>query len=240
MDRERKIIDMSPFIQDNRHPSIREVEAYWQGLRAGRLVPHRSEVDPRGIERSLEYAFILERIAPGLARLRIAGSHLSDLMGMEVRGMPLTAFFTPEARNRVADCLEQVFDGPATAELTLTAERGIGKPAIDARMILLPMKSDLGDLSRALGCLSTQGVIGRAPRRFEVVSEKVGLLAPAAPPEHYAEDEGNDEPARDETRHRASGMAEDQRGFDPETGGDHPRERPSTAPYLRLIKTDEP
>ncbi len=168
MDNIRNIIDMSPFIQDHRYPAIREVEGYWQGLRGGRLVPRRSEIDPRGIERALEFAFIIERIAPGIARLRIAGSHLSDLMGMEVRGMPLSAFFAPSARSEAGDLIEQVFRGPATAELTLSAERGIGKPAIDARMILLPMKSDLGDMSRALGCLSTHGAIGRSPRRFEI------------------------------------------------------------------------
>ncbi|MGH1425681.1 MAG: PAS domain-containing protein [Pseudooceanicola sp.] len=168
MDNIRNIIDMSPFIQDHRYPAIREVEGYWQGLRGGRLVPRRSEIDPRGIERALEFAFIIERIAPGIARLRIAGSHLSDLMGMEVRGMPLSSFFAPSARSEAGDLIEQVFRSPATAELTLSAERGIGKPAIDARMILLPMKSDLGDMSRALGCLSTHGAIGRSPRRFEI------------------------------------------------------------------------
>ena len=63
-----------------------------------RAVPMRSDVDPRGIERSLEHAFILERIAPQMARFRLAGMHLTDLMGMEVRGMPTTALFAPAAR----------------------------------------------------------------------------------------------------------------------------------------------
>lgn len=192
----RNIIDMSAFLQDNRHPAIREVEGYWQALRAGRLVPRRSEVDPRGIERALEFAFVLERIAPGLARLRIAGSHLGDLMGMEVRGMPLSAFFTPDGRAICGEVLEQVFDTPAVAELRLEAERGIGKPAIDARMLLLPLKSDLGDITRALGVLSTQGETGRAPRRFDVVGQRVTKLLtdtapapkiPAAPVPGFAE-----------------------------------------------------
>lgn len=172
----RNIIDMSAFLQDNRHPAIREVEGYWQALRAGRLVPRRSEVDPRGIERALEFAFILERIAPGLARMRIAGSHLSELMGMEVRGMPLSAFFTPDGRAICGEVLEQVFDTPAVAELKLEAERGMGKPAVEAKMLLLPLKSDLGDITRALGVLSTQGEIGRTPRRFDVMGQRISKL----------------------------------------------------------------
>ncbi|MWB77364.1 PAS domain-containing protein [Pseudooceanicola sp. 216_PA32_1] len=209
---------MSAFMSDHRHPSIREVEGYWQALRAGRLVPRRSEIDPRGIERSLEYAFILERIAPGIARLRIAGSHLSDLMGMEVRGMPISSFFTPAARNLASDVLEQVFDGPATAELSLSAERGVGKPAIDARMILLPMKSDLGDISRALGCLSTRGAIGRAPRRFVVEQSEVRPLIGAAV-----------EPRVEALR--VSDLAEDAARFEPAA--------PAAHPHLRLVHRSE-
>jgi hypothetical protein len=149
---------------------ISEVRDYWEALRRGRDLPYRSEIDPRGIERALEYAFVLERVAPQVARFRLAGLHLSDLMGMEVRGMPLTSFFTPKARQEVSDILQTVFSGPKTAELTLKAEPGFGKPEMQARMIILPLRSDLGDVSRALGCLMAEGPIGRAPRRFDLVN----------------------------------------------------------------------
>jgi hypothetical protein len=151
-----------------RFPAIAEVRASWEALRDGRAAPYRSEVDPRGIERSLEHAFVLERIAPQVARFRLAGMHLNDLMGMEVRGMPLTAFFTPDARPEVGRILETVLAGPHTAELTLCAETGFGRPAIEGRLLLLPLRSDLGDVSRALGCLVTEGPVGRTPRRFDL------------------------------------------------------------------------
>lgn len=157
-------------------PVINQVEAYWQGLRMGRIVPQRSEIDPRGIERALEYTFVLERIAPGLARFRLNGMHLNDLLGMEVRGMPFTSFFTPTARIMVTDTLEAVFDGPQVAELTLTAERGFGKPPMDAKVILLPLRSDLGEITRIIGCLVSMGPIGRAPRRFDVADVKMKTL----------------------------------------------------------------
>ncbi|MEO1238664.1 MAG: PAS domain-containing protein, partial [Pseudomonadota bacterium] len=32
-----------------RHPAIIQVEGYWESLRSDRLVPDRSEVDPRGL-----------------------------------------------------------------------------------------------------------------------------------------------------------------------------------------------
>ena len=63
-----KIVPISGYRRDMRFPCISEVQAYWEALRDGRQVPCRSEVDPRGIERALEYTFVLERIAPGVAR----------------------------------------------------------------------------------------------------------------------------------------------------------------------------
>lgn len=149
-------------------PAISEVKAYWEALRNGRKVPLRADIDPRGIERALEYAFVLERIAPQVARFRLAGMHLSDLMGMEVRGMPVTSFFTPATRLRAAEVIENVFRGPEIVEMSLNAETGFGKPAIEARLLILPLQSDLGDISRALGCLVAEGSIGRAPRRFDI------------------------------------------------------------------------
>lgn len=68
---------------------VADLRAYWDELRQGRAVPTRADVQPAGIGDGLDYAFILERIAPGAARFRLAGRHLVDLMGMEVRGMPL-------------------------------------------------------------------------------------------------------------------------------------------------------
>src|SRR5690606_2270391 len=117
---------------------VAEVAAYWEALRAGRVVPLRSDVDPRGIEQALENAFILERIAPQVARFRLCGSHLNDLMGMEARGMPLTTFFVPSARARVADLIENVFSGPHAVELDLTAETGLCRSPLAARMLIPP------------------------------------------------------------------------------------------------------
>lgn len=157
----------------------REVEAfrrYWSAMRKEGDVPRRSDIDPRGIEPLLAEAFVAERIAPGLARLRIAGNHLTDLMGMEVRGMPLSSFLLTDDRDQLADLLVDLFDAPATVDLRLTAEEGHGQAPLAGRMVLMPMRSDLGDISRCLGCLVTDGPLGRAPRRFAITSSKVSAV----------------------------------------------------------------
>jgi hypothetical protein len=202
-------------------PVVNEVRAYWEALRAGRQVPLRSEVDPRGIERALEHAFVLERIAPQVARFRLAGMHLNDLMGMEVRGMPLTAFFAPSGRDKVAQILEGVFKGPEMAELSIAGETGFGRPPIEGRLLILPLKSDLGDVSRALGCLVTSGQIGRRPRRFEMAEARITRIEAGRPLE---------------AANRLTalpGMAEARAEFEPA-----PRSAKNRG-HLRLVKSDE-
>ena len=225
---EANVVSLTRARMDMRFPVITEVHAYWEALRNGRPLPMRSEVDPRGIERALENAFVLERIAPGMARFRLAGMHLNDLMGMEVRGMPLTAFFTPKAREDMTRVLEAVFSGPEIVELTLTAELGIGKPAIEGKLLILPLRSDLGDVTRALGCFATIGAVGRSPRRFEIVSVKTtrirGVDAPAAAPAA----------AKSQRTAERGGFHEASAVFVAAPGPEKGKR-----PALRLVKTDE-
>lgn len=186
---------------------IRDMRGYWNGIRKGRAVPARSDVDPRAIARMLDFAFILERIAPGAARMRLAGRHLIDLMGMEVRGMPICAFLNAGSRGRFSDVLETVFKAPQIAEVMLHSKSGYARPEMGARMLLLPLRSDFGDVTRALGCLIADGEIGAAPRRFDLVRDAVfpiidgGTILPPSPStigfaEHAPSFERSPAPAR--------------------------------------------
>ncbi|MEO8241052.1 MAG: PAS domain-containing protein [bacterium] len=151
-----------------RFAMLAEVRAYWEGLRDGGNLPQRDQIDPRGIAGALENTFLLERVAPGIGRFRLAGMQLHDLMGMDVRGMPLTALIEPGDRNRITEQLEAVFAGPGIVELALEAERGLGRPALEGRLLILPLIGSRGATDLALGCLALHGPLGRAPRRFAI------------------------------------------------------------------------
>lgn len=226
-----KVIPMTGARRDLRASVVAEVLGYWEALRAGRQVPLRSEVDPRGIERALEYAFVLERIGPSISRFRLAGMHCTDLMGMEVRGMPATTFFTPAWRQKFAQILEGVFEGPEMADLTLVSEGGYGRPELKARMIILPLKSDFGDVSRALGCLVSDGPIGRAPRRFDLVEARI-LKVVAGQPLSMPMSRPIPDPLPE--------LAEAPKPFI--AAGEEPAPRPeppkTRGGHLRLVKTD--
>ena len=206
---------------------LAQVEAYWEALRGNRLMPRRSDIDPRGIEAALEYAFILERVAVGVGRLRIAGGHLRDLMGMEVRGMPITAFFGTQSSPRVSEALEEGFQLPGQSTLHLSAAASYGRPALTGRMLLLPLKSDLGDVSRVLGCLVVQGEVGQTPRRFDLAqATRRSGIGGATRALRYAA------PLQQSTLPRETGFAEGKASFTSAKTGDLP-------PYLRLVKSEQ-
>lgn len=210
------VVSMDRFRSGKSLSPIRQAEAYWCALRDGAAVPKRAQIDPRGLENILEYAFILERIAPGIARFRLAGNHLTELAGMEVRGMPLTSFFTPAARTQIGAVLEHMFDAPAVAELTLTGETRRGRAPLEARMILLPLEDEMGNVNRALGVLIADGDMGRKPNRFDLRTTGLRPVNGAVP---------CPQPELDLAPAPTPGFGEAQ----------DPISRPNSAPHLRLV-----
>jgi hypothetical protein len=170
------VIDFTAHRESSAPRPLREVEAYWELLRDDRLVPDRSEVDPRGFPGALPHSFLLERIAPGLARIRITGRHMSDLMGIDMQGLPLTSLFVPEARPGLVEVLSAVFEEPAVARLKLASAGGIGRRRMEARLLILPLRDDQGEVTRALGALVAEGAIGRTPRRFSIEERQCQTL----------------------------------------------------------------
>lgn len=147
---------------------MQDVKSYWDGLRKGDPVPYRSDVDPRSIQKVLKHAFILERIAPGMARLRVSCNTLTDVMGMDMRGMPMSALINDSSRDSFGESLEKVFDAPAIGRLELVASRGFGRSNLHAEMMLLPLRSDGGEVNRILGAITCDGSAGAAPHRFDI------------------------------------------------------------------------
>lgn len=158
---------MNRFRSGNSLSPLHQAEAYWSALRQDGDVPARSRIDPRGLEPVLRHAFVLQQIAPGLARFRLAGQHVNATVGMEVRGMPFSALFAARYRTEIASVLRDLFDTPAVLYLTLKAT---GKDTSnEARMLLLPLKCDMGDVSRALGVVLADTTTTDTPCRFDLV-----------------------------------------------------------------------
>ena len=220
---QQKVVKMDKFRTPGSVSAMRQAEAYWTALRRGSDIPSRSQIDPRGLENILPQTFILERIAPGIARFRLAGQKVNEMAGMEVRGMPITAFFTPAARKQVSAALENMFDSPAVIELTLQTENNRLRSPREARILLLPLRSDLGDISRALGVFVSEGNPTGVSQRFSVTEGQVrpvtqedgaSFLAKATgEPDAAGKDAKNANQTADKTNVENPGFAETQSRF---------------------------
>jgi len=164
-------------------PVVRAVQKHWETLRGTRIAPARTEIDPKPLAHCLDVMFVAEVVAPGVARLRLAGQQLGDLLGMEPRGMPLSVFFAAPARPELAQALAQVCQG-ARAVLPLRSDASLGQPAIEGMLALMPLTDSDGRITRILGVLESHGPAGRAPRRFRLTAPSRTSLdpAPASPP----------------------------------------------------------
>ena len=165
-------------------PVLSELEAHWREIKARSAhLPHRADLDPSRIAGALPHAFVLERAAPGVARLRIVGRALSNLLGTEARGLPLSVFFTPASRDVLRSWLERCFDAPAILELSAEARQGVFRTPSTGRLLLLPMLDRDGNVTRALGGMVVEGTkrssivkfdLSDTPSRFQI------LLQPSA------------------------------------------------------------
>ena len=156
------------------YAAIRTVLSYWETRRGARIAPARSEIEPAPLAEVLRFMFIAEIVAPGVARLRFAGQHLHDLLGMEPRGMPRSCLLAAPSRDELAGALARVQKG-ARVQLPLRAARGLGKPGMDGLLALMPLTDSAGQITRVLGVLETHGQIGRTPRRFDLAAEPASL-----------------------------------------------------------------
>jgi hypothetical protein len=161
---------------------LAQLQSYWESLRQGFLPPFRSQIDPRGIESALGAAFILERVAPGVARFRIAGMQVGELAGCDPRGMPFSVLFDPAGRKSLGGALDTVFDQPAMLTLRVEAERSIGRSPLSGQILILPLRSETGSMDLAVGCLALSGDPGPRTRRFHIAQSTQTALFPNTQP----------------------------------------------------------
>jgi hypothetical protein len=188
---------------------LSSLRSYWERLRAGRVAPYRAEIDPRQFESALENMFIVERLAPETMRIRLAGMRVCEMMGMEVRGMHPNLFIAEADRVRFDRLLNVVMSEPAVVELKLDAPMRSG--VYRASMLLMPLRSDFGEINRVLGCTSGDGEIFHPPLAFAIRDLAV------TPIEHSQSGDG---------RQMMPGFGEEQAAF----------EALATMPKLRAIE----
>lgn len=174
MPRDRDVADHHA----HRAPILARAERYWESLRRDGAIPPRSALDPRAMGPLLAHAMVLDRLRHGTVRVRLGGDVARDLMGMDVRGLPVRAFFAMPDRARALAAIEAVFDRPSWLEMDLISDDAA--PMLTASMLVLPLLDAAGQPTKALALLVPDRQAGIGPRRFAVTTAKETSLPGAA------------------------------------------------------------
>lgn len=164
-------------------PMLAALEQYWRHLRGAQRLPVRRAVDPGRIDAALPHAFILERVAPGVARFRVTGQKINTMLGLDGRGMLFGALFADAAAQSAVHWADQAFATPAIIELALFTPRRLLAERHKARLLLLPLTGRDGTVSRALGAIEGIGTDNGGMRRWTLdpLPIRVTDLGPARP-----------------------------------------------------------
>ncbi|MGF1630245.1 MAG: PAS domain-containing protein [Kiloniellaceae bacterium] len=69
------------------HPGLRALYAYWEGCRAGRLLPGRRDLDPLDIPQLLPNIMLIDVASEVDMRYRLVGTALVGRMGRDITGL---------------------------------------------------------------------------------------------------------------------------------------------------------
>ncbi|GJE73001.1 hypothetical protein CHKEEEPN_4563 [Methylorubrum podarium] len=186
-----------------KHPTSRQLHAYWDRLRGERAAPERGEIEPGEIRNLLADSFILETDPVRRAStVRLAGTRLCALFGRELRGTSFVDLWAerPQSFTDPRQLIETVAGDTVGVVAGLTGVT-VRDETLDLELLLLPLRHRGKTQARILGALSPHCIpswLGSRPiLRLETVSLRVLETAAPEPAAMRTFAEGLPEPAND-------------------------------------------
>lgn len=128
--------------------------SYWNALRGSRPAPRRFEIEPSRIANDLPDTFILERINHTNVRFRLAGTRITDALGMELRGKNLFELFDAEDGRTLQNQMELIASQCAVGLFRMSADNGKGM-ATTFEVLILPLMHTSDSVERFLGSVTS-------------------------------------------------------------------------------------
>jgi len=167
-----------------RHKTSQTLFSYWDSVRGSRTTPpRRFEIDPGKIASILPSTFILERLDAETYRYRLAGTHVCDIFGAELRGTNFLAGWSPIDRASLIRHLAALSKQGAIEAIHMEAAAA-ARASTTFEVLLLPLRHTGEAIDRTLGALvplDPPAWLGELPLASKrVISQQ--LFWPAAEP----------------------------------------------------------
>ena len=137
-----------------KHPTNRDLFAYWNEQRGNRLAPLRGDIDPGAIRHLLGDTFVLA--ADGFAHypFRLAGTRLCALFGRELKGEGFLKLWERSGQTSLRELISVVLEEKCGVVASVTGSTASDAVlAVNLELLLLPLASQTRADARILGAL---------------------------------------------------------------------------------------
>jgi hypothetical protein len=134
-------------------PTSRQLYAYWDGIRNGRIAPHRFEIEPAKIASLLGETFIAECTGLLGFRFRLAGTKICQHFGRELKGVDFLSLWPAEDRNAIASLVQNVLNDGAVGHGIFHAYTATKREA-HFEFTLMPLIHTGQTINRLLGSMT--------------------------------------------------------------------------------------
>lgn len=179
-----------------KHPSSRDLYAYWNERRGSRLAPERADIEPSAIRQVLGDTFVLA--VDGIAQhpFRLAGTRLCALFGRELKSESFVKLWDRSEQTAMRELLAVVMEeqtGVVASVSAATADDNV--LAVNLELLLLPLAHQSKAEARVLGAmapmtapywLGTRSVAGLKLGMFR----HIGAAAETASPKSLPQPDG--------------------------------------------------
>ena len=166
-------------------PTSKQLYAYWDRVRNGRLAPRRFEIEPAKIAPLLPETFIAECSDPSTYRFRLVGTRICRCFGRELRDTDFLALWEPEDREALDSLLKTVVNDAAGGHGVFHAYTPSGRRAT-FEFVVLPLVHAADTINRLVGVITAIDPpfwIGAEPlARLELVERHVRWPDAVPPP----------------------------------------------------------
>jgi hypothetical protein len=134
-------------------PKSKQLYAYWDRVRNGRVAPRRFEIEPAKIAPLLPETFIAEGAGRPACRFRLAGTKICEQFGRALRGADILSLWGTPDRESLSTLVRNVFSDAAVGYGRFRGRTGSNREA-HFEFLLLPLFHGGEALNRILGSIS--------------------------------------------------------------------------------------
>jgi hypothetical protein len=134
-------------------PTSRQLYAYWDTIRNGRIAPRRFEIEPAKIAGLLRKTFIAECTGLLAFRFRLAGTRVCQQFGRELRGVDFLSLWPVHDRDAIGSLVRNIVNDGAVGHGLFLARTETNRQ-VAFEFTLMPLIHTGSSINRILGSIT--------------------------------------------------------------------------------------